>query len=410
MWIINGTIYDLRNFLDKHPGGREILEESYGQDDLTAAFESYHSLSDKNKILNIMEKYKVKDIEKTNFIFNKDSFYYILSEKVKNKLNNNTKADIITYIKVIIQLNLYIISFYYAFLSNKYNFFKYINAIFAGHILIQLGFCSMHDASHCAFSKNKYVNKYISLIWNSLALWDSKLWIKHHSIRHHSFTGDNDKDPDIIHFKPFIRKNKNIDKNKYFKIPKKFLKLFYLFTLFIFPGMFTGQGFLYNFIWLRKKYLWKMELSKFYKISFIELFIKSILIFSILYSNNFLLILLYFISQNITYSLFILPDHDTLETHINIINYKNKDWGEVQVRNSGNFCNENKLITYLFGGINYQIEHHLFPSLCHIHYPKIKKIVMETCKEFNIPYVHNDSLYKSFFSTLKNYENINYHK
>ena len=56
------------------------------------------------------------------------------------------------------------------------------------------------------------------------------------------------------------------------------------------------------------------------------------------------------------------------------------DWGEIQVRNSGNFICKNKLYTRLYGGINYQIEHHLFPSICHVHYPKISKIVKDTCQ------------------------------
>ena len=110
------------------------------------------------------------------------------------------------------------------------------------------------------------------------------------------------------------------------------------------------------------------------------------------------------ISKNITYALLILPDHDTFETNQNYIKYdKDKDWGEIQVRNAGNFCTQNPLICYLFGGINYQIEHHLFPTLSHIHFHKIKPIVQKTCKEFDIPYVHHDSLYDAISSTLKQY-------
>ena len=56
------------------------------------------------------------------------------------------------------------------------------------------------------------------------------------------------------------------------------------------------------------------------------------------------------------------------------------DWGEIQVRNSGNFLNDNILVNHLFGGINYQIEHHLFPTICHVHFPEIKKIVKRLVK------------------------------
>ena len=70
---------------------------------------------------------------------------------------------------------------------------------------------------------------------------------------------------------------------------------------------------------------------------------------------------------------------ETQQNHIE--NIDGKDWGELQVRHSGNFCTQKPWVYQLFGGINYQIEHHLFPSVCHIHFPRIKPIVKKTCKE-----------------------------
>jgi linoleoyl-CoA desaturase len=46
----------------------------------------------------------------------------------------------------------------------------------------------------------------------------------------------------------------------------------------------------------------------------------------------------------------------------------------------------NKVISWFVGGLNYQIEHHLFPRVSHVHYPAISRIVMEKCREFNLPY------------------------
>ena len=94
--------------------------------------------------------------------------------------------------------------------------------------------------------------------------------------------------------------------------------------------------------------------------------------------------------MNVTYATFILPDHDTLETHKNSFHssgeYKTADWGEIQVRHSGNFATENQWINRLFGGINHQIEHHLFPTICHIYYPEVSRIVQANCAKYNIPY------------------------
>jgi len=73
----------------------------------------------------------------------------------------------------------------------------------------------------------------------------------------------------------------------------------------------------------------------------------------------------------------------------------------MQICNSGNFLMKNLWWTRIFGAINYQIEHHLFPNMSNIHYPEVSKIVQEYCKENNIPYVHKETLYESYKSFIK---------
>ena len=86
------------------------------------------------------------------------------------------------------------------------------------------------------------------------------------------------------------------------------------------------------------------------------------------------------------------PDHDMYPTHLENEQFKaGRDWGEQQCRHSANFCNSSNFITRFMGGINYQIEHHLFPSLCNHHLRAISPIVQRTCLEFGVPYVSVDS-------------------
>ena len=61
-------------------------------------------------------------------------------------------------------------------------------------------------------------------------------------------------------------------------------------------------------------------------------------------------------------------------------------WAEHQVRTTANFAPGDRLLTWYLGGLNYQIEHHLFPKVCHVHYPALSPIVADTCREFGIPY------------------------
>jgi linoleoyl-CoA desaturase len=74
-------------------------------------------------------------------------------------------------------------------------------------------------------------------------------------------------------------------------------------------------------------------------------------------------------------------------------------WAEHQMRTTANFASNCRVAAFFLGGLNRQIEHHLFPKVCHIHYGKIGKIVKETALEFNIPYTEKPT----FIAALKSH-------
>ena len=63
------------------------------------------------------------------------------------------------------------------------------------------------------------------------------------------------------------------------------------------------------------------------------------------------------------------------------------EWAIHQIETTANFATKNKIISWLVGGLNFQIEHHLFPKVSHIHYPEISKIIKQTCTEFGVKYI-----------------------
>ena len=69
------------------------------------------------------------------------------------------------------------------------------------------------------------------------------------------------------------------------------------------------------------------------------------------------------------------------------INKIENEWAIHQIETTANFATRNKLISWLVGGLNFQIEHHLFPKISHIHYPAISKIIKQTCAEYGIKYI-----------------------
>jgi linoleoyl-CoA desaturase len=62
------------------------------------------------------------------------------------------------------------------------------------------------------------------------------------------------------------------------------------------------------------------------------------------------------------------------------------EWAIHQVQTTVNYAPNSRLVSAYVGGTNYQIEHHLFPLICHVHYPRLSPLVRQTCEEFGITY------------------------
>jgi linoleoyl-CoA desaturase len=74
------------------------------------------------------------------------------------------------------------------------------------------------------------------------------------------------------------------------------------------------------------------------------------------------------------------------------------EWAVHQINTTSNFATKNKIVSWFTGGLNYQVEHHLFPNICHLHYKHISPIVQKTAKEFGVPYHSIPTLGKAIFS------------
>jgi linoleoyl-CoA desaturase len=77
------------------------------------------------------------------------------------------------------------------------------------------------------------------------------------------------------------------------------------------------------------------------------------------------------------------------------------EWAVHQLRTTSDFARHNRLLSWYIGGLNFQIEHHLFTNICHIHYPKIAPIVEETAKQFGLPYLYHRNFRSALSSHVK---------
>jgi len=385
MWKIHGKTYDLQKYIEtgSHPGGNRILHLTQGLDDLSSLFETYHSFAEnREKIEETLSKYQVDAPADITFEYQS---YRELVKQVREILPNRSaiKADSRWVIQTIYTALLILFSSYVAFFSRLSFFIRAISAIINGCLTASVGFVILHDASHYAISKNPTTNEFLSKLTNSFVIWNPILWFYHHVYHHHSFTGIEKRDPDLYYYYPLMTKTEN---KRGIEFTLKNQDWLAPIILFIFPGLYTGQVISYFYAAWKYKYC----IVPIPKRTYYDAVDTAIILFKLwaLCSGGLGVYICYHLSTNFFYAINIIGDHDTLDA--GVINHyhptnNSRDWLKIQIHNSSNFVNENLLWTFLFGGINYQIEHHLFPSVSHIHYPAIAPIVKKYCEENNIP-------------------------
>src|SRR5438045_2475254 len=93
------------------------------------------------------------------------------------------------------------------------------------------------------------------------------------------------------------------------------------------------------------------------------------------------------------FSDFVIPRNTIKET-----GKMEDEWAIHQIKTTANFATKNKVVSWLVGGLNFQVEHHLFPKISHIHYPAISKIIKKACEEYGIRYIEYRRLHTAVFS------------
>lgn len=406
MWNLYGKQYDLTEFAKKHPGGQEIIENTRGLSDCTALFESYHAFSDLSCILQSLAKYELPSsgiVERKTYDF---SNYRELTSRIKMYYRDRTfiKASQSWQIWMGIIGTAYVFLLWGVFTSD-YVFIQSVLALLSGVFEMSLLFNVLHDSSHYAVALNADANVAISQLANGWALWNHTIWFYHHVYYHHSFTGG--------------QKYADVDLyNAFASFTTRQLEWIANFVYIVFPGQHTSQIIWYALNSVTNKIvffnrdslfipaarvtdksnqlgicvLFNNARKNYNKLSICAMCLK----FGLFYSMGVSSTAVYLIGVNAAYYINILASHDLLKTRENY--YNGRDWAKRQICNSGNFANDNALWTVLFGGINYQIEHHLFPNMCNHHYPEISHIVRKFCKEKGFPYSQQPTVIDAYRS------------
>ena len=348
--------------------------------------------------------------------FNKQDrpeFYKTVNKRVnkyfKDK-NLSKRANFNMKFKTVFMLALYFIPFFILLSGNITSTWGFMGIwAIMGVGMSGIGLSIMHDANHGSYSTNKKINYALGFLINFIGGFH-ETWKIQHNVLHHSFTNiegyDEDIDQDIMRFSP-TQKRKPFFKYQAFYAPF----LYGLLSIFRFAVKDAQQLVRYNKMGIVAQqglnYRNTMALLIFNKTwYFVLTLIVPILILDFPWWQSALGFFLMHYICGLILALVFQPAHVTLETdffHVEENQSMENSWAVHEMRTTSNFAMDNRLFTWFIGGLNFQVEHHLFPHVCHVHYKDISSIVQQTAREFKVPYHSHKTFYdalKSHFKTL----------
>ncbi|MGN0003324.1 MAG: fatty acid desaturase family protein [Sphingobacterium composti] len=335
----------------------------------------------------------------------------LFSKSLKQKTNNyfsNTFTKKTGNRRIFIKASVLLISFFtiYSILVfvQPHWVISLVLCLIFGVNLAAIGFNIMHDAGHNSFSDNKTLNTILSYSLNLLG-GNIYFWKLKHNIAHHTYTNIDGEDHDIevkfmrIHHDQQLKKH-----HKYQHI--YFLALYSIsYLAWIFyqdyekyfrQKMSASSTDKFHFPLKEKIIFWSSKIIHFLLFIVIPIYmlgwipaLVGLLISAIV--CGLCLAIVFQLAHVVTGTEFKTIDNSRVE----------EEWMIHQLQSTANFATKNKILTWLLGGLNFQVEHHLFPKISHVHYPALNKIVRQTCEEYNITYIEYQSFWQAFLSHIK---------
>ena len=428
LWKINDSLFDFTSFVESHPGGRNAILLGKGRD-CTALVQSYHQFSDKGRFAKRLRIFEVSTrlsqcssstrlsqcssstrLSQCSSSTGSDPFYDALTNTVRktllaNNIDPTTNDRCATYPRIA----------YYSFLvistllllhrhaTHPTIFFSLLLSL-SGWLLGSLG----HDAGHFAVSLKYPKIQQLSLHGIGF-LANSTLWLHQHTYAHHSHTNDIDLDPDLHHYDTLLRVHKHFKNRPIYKNQSNRLYVIMVFSLVAF-----GTGLIIPLKMLATNSIHGVTQVIHYSspACLIECFLFFYLLMLSPFLNN---------THSLTHAIYIafcvvinLSTTGILFGIFSSINHFNESsmvagqassastttsWARTQVETANNFATSSPMMFIISNGLNFQIEHHLFPNLNHEHLPLISKDVQRVCAEFNVKYENFKSLNDLFDAT-----------
>jgi linoleoyl-CoA desaturase len=266
--------------------------------------------------------------------------------------------------------------------------------------LAGIGLSVMHDANHGAYSSKTWINTVLGYSLNLVGA-NAFNWKVQHNVLHHSFTNVHDHDEDIsprgvLRFSP--------------DTPWRWIHRYQFVYAWIFYGLMT-------LVWVVSKDFARLAhyqqagLVKKQKADAISewlilvgtklvyvgyIFVLPLILTPLLWWQLLLGIFVMHYVAGFILAIIFQPAHvvEGIEFPVpDSTNTLENTWAVHQLHTTSNFGNKSRWFSWYVGGLNFQVEHHLFPNICHVHYRHLASIVRSTAHEFGLPYKSFDSFW-----------------
>jgi fatty acid desaturase (delta-4 desaturase) len=414
---IDDNVYDINRFSKVHPGGNII--EMFGGTDATVAYYTIHPKFSRKKVHSALDPYKVGVLEGegtcAKYVFD-SAFATDVIKAVYEELYK--KKAFMSFVRVrysmicALYMTLYLASMFNWIASPSW---RGACALGVTSALINLNIG--HDGSHGVFAGNKYGNLLSKAMQHVMDLTGAPaaMWYQQHIMRHHPFTNDYACDKDLSSAEPalfFYPSNKKLGFHRWQHIFAPLILHTY--------GFVVAFDVLGNFSF--RKYhdqpvnMLKIDFVKKHRMLWYGLHVLSHMCYLILpwfragWSMSFipLFYLLYSVESLILTLLFSLSHNFQGALRIDSSIHKEAtntlDWYRAQVESS---CTYGGVISGLLtGGLNYQIEHHLFPRMPSCQYPYIQDTIRTVCAKHGIKYTYFSTAWSNLRSTFTFLRNV----
>jgi linoleoyl-CoA desaturase len=253
-----------------------------------------------------------------------------------------------------------------------------------------VGFNVMHDANHRAYSDNPRINRLMSLSAEMLGMSGFR-WRTKHNVWHHTYTNIAGFDDDIETY-GLMRLSPRVPWKPLFRLQAWYFPVIYSFIAFDFfirdfmmaIGGKSDANHVYPKMHASDKVIfWAGKL-----VYAAIMFVIPMLVFpwwQVLIGFVFVMLIVG-LTLGVVFQLAHISGEAEFPVPVGDPLHIENEWAIHEVETTVDFAPRNRLLNWYIGGLNYQIEHHLFPQFCHLHYPRIAPIVRATCEEFRIRY------------------------